>query len=224
MKSNLKDLHSFKEGILLIDKPRGKTSFSLVSALRKKTGVQKIGHAGTLDPFATGLMILLVGKKFTRLSDSYLGVDKEYEATLKLGTSTNSYDCDGEATATSSLIPTLDNIQTALSKFQGTIEQIPPMFSAKKIKGQTLYKLARKGIEVERKPVSISLQTTLIDYNYPFLSLHISCSKGTYIRSIAHDLGTFLGSFAHLSELRRLRCGTFHVSQSIPGDLLYADI
>jgi tRNA pseudouridine55 synthase len=215
---------SSKSGILLIDKPRGKTSFSLVSALRRKTGVQKIGHAGTLDPFATGLMILLIGKDFTRLSDTYLSTEKEYEATLKLGTSTDSYDCDGQVTATSDHIPSLSDIQTALEKFQGTIEQIPPMFSAKKINGKRLYKLARKGIEIPRAPVSISLQTTLISYNYPYLNLHITCSKGTYIRSIAHDLGNLLGSFAHLSELRRVRCGEFHISQSIPGDALYADL
>lgn len=224
MKNDPNDLLNFKSGVLLIDKPRGKTSFSLVSALRRKTGVQKIGHAGTLDPFATGLMILLIGKEFTRLSDSYLSTEKEYEATLRLGISTDSYDCDGKPTATSDLIPTLSDIETALKNFQGDVLQTPPMFSAKKVKGQPLYKLARKGIEIPRQPVSVSMQTTLISYHYPFLSLHITSSKGTYIRSIAHDLGTLLGCFAHLSDLRRLRCGTFHISQSIPGDRLYADL
>lgn len=208
-------------GILLIDKPRGKTSFSLVAALRKKTGVQKIGHAGTLDPFATGLMILLVGKEFTRLSDTYLSTEKEYETTLTLGISTDSYDCDGQTTSTSPHIPTLAEIEAALLNFQGTIQQIPPMFSAKKVQGQPLYKLARKGIEIPRAAVEVTMKTTLLSYNYPHLSLHIVCSKGTYIRSIAHDLGTLLTCGAHLSELRRLRCGTFHISESIPGDLLY---
>ena len=192
-----------------------------MTVLRKKTGVQKIGHAGTLDPFATGLMILLIGKEFTRLSDTFLTSDKEYETTLTLGISTDSYDSDGQVTATSTHIPTLSEIETALLQFQGTIQQIPPMFSAKKIKGQPLYKLARKGIEIPRAPSEVTLTTTLLSYNYPHLSLHVTCSKGTYIRSIAHDLGTLLTCGAHLSELRRTRSGTFHISDSIPGDLLY---
>jgi tRNA pseudouridine55 synthase len=209
------------QGILLVDKPRGKTSFSLVTALRKKTGVQKIGHAGTLDPFATGLMILLIGKEFTRLSDTYLSTEKEYETTLTLGVSTDSYDCDGKTLSTSAHIPSLADIEKALLHFQGTIQQIPPMFSAKKIQGSPLYKLARKGVTIPRAPAQITLTTTLLSYHYPYLSLHITCSKGTYIRSIAHDLGTLLTCGAHLSELRRLRCGSYRVSDSIPGDLLY---
>lgn len=224
MMNNLNDpnhLKNFNSGVLLIDKPRGKTSFSLVSALRKKTGVQKIGHAGTLDPFATGLMILLVGKEFTRLSDSYLSTEKEYETTLTLGISTDSYDCDGQTVSTSSHVPTLFDIETALQNFQGTIQQTPPMFSAKKVQGKRLYKLARQGIEIPRTAVPVTLTTTLLSYTYPHLKLHVVCSKGTYIRSIAHDLGTLLTCGAHLSELRRLRCGTHHISQSIPGDLLY---
>lgn len=209
------------QGVLLVDKPRGKTSFSLVTALRKKTGVQKIGHAGTLDPFATGLMVLLIGKEFTRLSDSFLSTEKEYETTLLLGVSTDSYDCDGQTTATSDYIPTLSEIETALQKFQGTIQQTPPMFSAKKVQGKPLYKLARKGIEIPRAPAEVTMKTTLISYAYPLLKLHVVCSKGTYIRSIAHDLGTLLTCGAHLSDLRRLRCGSFNLSESIPGDLLY---
>lgn len=219
----LKDLNDSEtcKGVLLVDKPRGKTSFSLVTALRKKTGVQKIGHAGTLDPFATGLMVLLIGKEFTRLSDSLLSTEKEYEATLLLGVSTDSYDCDGQTTATSTYIPTLAEIETALQKFQGTVQQTPPMFSAKKIQGKPLYKLARKGIEIPRAPVEVTMKTTLLSYAYPLLKLHVICSKGTYIRSIAHDLGTLLTCGAHLPELRRLRSGSFHLSESIPGDLLY---
>lgn len=221
----LKDLndHDTLQGVLLVDKPRGKTSFSLVSALRKRTGVQKIGHAGTLDPFATGLMILLIGKEFTRLSDHYLSTEKEYETKLILGKATDSYDCDGQITTTSPYIPSLKEIETALEKFQGTFEQIPPMFSAKKVRGKPLYQLARKGIEIPRAAAVVTAHVTLLSYQYPILSLHIVCSKGTYIRSIAHDLGTLLGCGAHLFELRRLRCGAYHVSQSIPGGLLYLD-
>ncbi len=219
----LKNLQNKNEnqGILLIDKPRGKTSFSLVTALRKKTGVQKIGHAGTLDPFATGLMILLIGKEFTRMSNTFLATEKEYEATLHLGISTDSYDCDGQPTFTSSYIPALEEIEKALRSFQGKIQQIPPMFSAKKVQGKPLYKLARKGIEIPRVASELTLRTTLLSYKYPLLSLHIVCSKGTYIRSIAYDLGSLLTCGAHLSHLRRLRCGSFHISESILGDLLY---
>ncbi|MGR3973242.1 MAG: tRNA pseudouridine(55) synthase TruB [Candidatus Rhabdochlamydia sp.] len=209
------------KGILLVDKPVRKTSFSLVSALRKKTGVQKIGHTGTLDPFATGLMILLIGKEFTKLSDQLLATEKEYEAILTLGVSTDSYDCDGVITQTHPFIPSLDLIETQLLQFQGTIEQIPPMYSAKKIQGKRLYHLARQGIEIARPAATVSVKTTVIRYNYPHLSLHIECSKGTYIRSIAHDLGNLLQCGAHLSSLRRLRCGDFHVSQSMKGELLY---
>ncbi len=212
---------TIRNGILLVDKPRGKTSFSLITALRKKTGIQKIGHAGTLDPFATGLMILLIGKEYTRLSDTYLSTEKEYEATLRLGITTDSYDCDGQIVSTSDIVPTLEQIETAFLQFQGTISQTPPMFSAKKVQGKPLYKLARKGIEIPRAPVNVTVQTTFISYNYPELRLHLVCSKGTYVRSIAHDLGTMLGCGAHLIELRRLRCGSHHISQSIPGESLY---
>jgi tRNA pseudouridine55 synthase len=211
------------EGVLLVDKPQGKTSFSLVTALRNLTRIEKIGHAGTLDPFATGLMVMLIGKNFTRLSDSYLCQDKEYTCKLLLGVSTDSYDCDGKTTATSGHVPALNDVEKAIASFQGTLQQIPPMFSAKKIQGKKLYELARRGIEVERKPVAITLATTLLDYAYPYLSLNIACSKGTYVRTIAHDLGNLLGCGAHLCELRRLRSGSFHIKDSIKGELLYAN-
>ncbi len=219
--SKLLNTPPLKEGILLVDKPRGKTSFSLVTALRRLTRIEKIGHAGTLDPFATGLMVMLIGKNFTRLSQDYLCQDKEYECKMLLGVSTDSYDCDGQTTATSPLIPTLAEIEKALLSFQGTLEQVPPMFSAKKIGGKKLYELARKGIEIERKPVSVTIKTTLLDYSYPYLSLNVACTKGTYVRSIAHDLGNLLGCGAHLSELRRIRSGSFHIKDSINGIHLY---
>jgi tRNA pseudouridine55 synthase len=215
------DSLSISEGILLVDKPRGKTSFSLVAMLRKKTGIQKIGHAGTLDPFATGVMVMLVGKKYTRMSDQFLGQEKEYLCKVQLGVSTESYDCDGAVTKTADKVPTLTEIETALLSFQGTFLQTPPMFSAKKIQGKKLYELARKGIEVERAPVSVTAKTTLISYAYPFLELQIVCSKGTYVRSLAHDLGELLGCGGHLVELRRLRSGAFHLKDCINGEVLY---
>lgn len=207
-------------GILLVNKPRGKTSFSLVSASRRLYNIQKIGHAGTLDPFATGVMILLIGKECTRLSDKFLHQDKEYIATLHLGQETDSYDCDGQITATSDLVPSLESIEQVLMRFQGTIAQVPPMFSAKKVNGKKLYELARKGIEIERKAETVTVQIELLHYEYPYMSIRVSCSKGTYIRSLAADIGKALGCGAHLSDLSRTRSGAFSLSQCVDGALL----
>ena len=210
-----------REGILLVDKPKGKTSFSLVGRLRKVLGVQKIGHAGTLDPFATGVMVMLVGKNYTKQSDQFLCSDKEYIAKLLLGVATDSYDVDGRVTESSPLIPTLGDIQERLIHFNGEIEQIPPMFSAKKVEGKKLYELARQGIEIERKPVKVTVHTELLSYEYPHLSIKVAASKGTYIRSLAHDLGQQLGCFAHLIELTRTRSGHFKLEECIDGNVLY---
>ncbi len=201
------------EGILPLNKPPQKTSFQMVSLLRRVTNIQTIGHAGTLDPFADGVLILLIGKPYTRLSSQFLNQDKEYKARLHLGIATDSFDIEGKITATSDHIPSLKEIEIALKTFQGTCLQTPPMFSAKKIQGQTLYKLARKGITVERQAVPVTLTTTLLHFEYPFLDLHIVCSKGTYIRSIADDLGKILGCYAHLTSLTRLRSGSFLLDQ-----------
>lgn len=202
---------------MLVNKPKGRTSFDLVYELRKILGVKKIGHAGTLDPFATGVMIMLIGRNYTKLSDQFLTSDKEYLAELHLGASTDTYDLDGQVVATSDHIPTLEEIQMALTHFQGEIEQIPPMFSAKKIKGKKLYELARQGVEIERKPVKIQLTTDLISYDYPKLTLQVKCSKGTYIRSIAFDLGNRLGCLAHLTGLIRTRSGCFVLDDCVDG-------
>lgn len=204
-----------QEGILLVDKERGRTAFYLVKVLRKLTGIRKIGHAGILDPFATGVMVMLIGRSYTKLSDRFIGHDKEYEAIVKLGEATDTFDCDGTITSECSEIPSHEAIQEALMKFQGHIEQIPPMFSAKKVQGQKLYKLARQGLEIERKPIQIRVNTQLLEYAYPFLKLRIDCSKGTYIRSIAHDLGEVLGVGAHLTSLTRTRSGSFKLKDCI---------
>ena len=209
-----------KEGLLLVNKPQGKTSFSLIRSLRRLTGVQKIGHAGTLDPFATGVMIILVGKNYTRLSDEFLLSDKEYLAEVYLGVSTDTYDCDGKVVATSRKTPSLEEVQAALLQFQGEIDQVPPMFSAKKIKGKKLYELARSGVTVERPPAKIKVETTFLRYEYPLLTLRITCSKGTYIRSIAHELGIILGCGAHLKGLMRTRSGKFKLEECLDGKLL----
>lgn len=210
------------EGILPINKPTGITAFTLVRKLRKILGVKKIGHAGTLDPFATGVMVMLIGRNYTKLSDKLMGQEKEYCGRVHLGVVTDTYDSDGAEVTTNSYTPTLREVEEALSHFQGEIQQIPPMYSAKKINGQKLYDLARKGEVVERKPVTLQVQTDLIAYEYPFIDIRVTCSKGTYIRSIAHDLGDKLGCGAHLSSLTRTRSGIFTLSNCLDGDRLEA--
>lgn len=200
------------EGILLLNKPKGSSSFSLVRKLRKWVGVQKIGHAGTLDPFATGVMVMLIGRRYTKLSNQFLEADKVYWAELRLGLSTDTYDCEGRVTRTSDFIPSIEEVRAALELFQGEVSQIPPMFSAKKQQGKKLYELARRGIEVERPAVKVRLLTECIEYSYPFLRLKVSCSKGTYIRSLAQDLGDTLGCGAHLTNLTRLKSGKYELS------------
>lgn len=208
------------EGILLINKPKGCTSFSLVATLRRCLGVKKIGHAGTLDPFATGVMVLLVGRNYTRLSDNFLEKDKEYIAQLHLGIVTDTYDCEGAIQSQSPTIPTIEQVQEAIEQFQGDIDQIPPMYSAKKVKGKKLYELARRGIEIERAPVKVHLSIEIIHYAYPYLEIKVSCSKGTYIRSLAHDLGKVLECGAHLSALCRTRSGVFKLEDCLDGAAL----
>jgi len=202
------------EGILLIDKPKGMNAFKLVSILRKKTNVKKVGHAGTLDPLATGLMVMLVGKKFTRLSDTFLTKEKAYQATIQLGSATNTYDQEGEVTQQSDVVPTLQEVEHVIASFQGDQLQVPPMFSAKKMGGKKLYDLARAGIEIERPAQKVHVEIALVDYSYPYLKIDVKCSKGTYIRSLAHDMGMQLKSYGHLSDLRRTLSGTFSIEQA----------
>lgn len=211
------------EGILLVDKPAGKTSFSLVGALRRHLGVKTIGHAGTLDPFATGLVVMLVGKNYTRQQSTFLNHDKEYIAEVTLGIETDSYDCTGTEIFRSEKLPTRAEVDEVIARFQGRQEQIPPMFSAKKIGGKRLYKLARQGQEVERAPALVTIAIEEISYDYPLLRFRVACSKGTYIRSLAHDLGEVLGTGAHLSKLTRVRSGPFRLEDALCGERLFAD-
>ena len=206
-----------QEGLLPINKQSGKTSFHLVSVMRNITKIRTIGHAGTLDPFADGVMILLIGKNYTRLSDQFLNQDKEYLATLCLGITTDTYDIDGQITAQSPYIPSLQELEAALLKFQGTILQTPPMFSAKKVEGKKLYELARKGITIERQSVPVTLHIELIDYTYPNVKIKVQCSKGTYIRSLAYDIGIELTCGAHLCALTRTRSGAFSLDECCDG-------
>lgn len=208
------------EGILLLNKKQGQHSFALVATLRRLSGIRKIGHAGTLDPFATGVMVLLIGKDYTRQSNDFLNHSKAYIATLKLGETTDSYDCDGAPTSSSPLIPSLAEVEAVIATFQGTTLQIPPMFSAKKVAGKRLYLLARQGIEIERAPSEVTMEITLLKYDYPILTLQVACSKGTYIRSLAYDIGQQLGCGAHLTALHRIQSGPFHIDKCLDARLL----
>lgn len=210
-------------GIVLIDKPQGKTSFFLVKVLRKLTGIKKIGHAGTLDPLATGVMVMLVGKGATTLSNQLIGHDKIYDMTILLGVKTDSLDTDGNVTAKSDVVPTIEEIEKAIETFQGDTKQTPPMFSAKKVDGKKLYELARKGQEIKRKEVDVWMKIELLEYTYPNLKLRVHCSSGTYMRTLADDLGDMLGSHGTVSELRRIKSGPFSIEKCTPFESLKAD-
>lgn len=202
-------------GILLVDKPAGRSSFSLVAEVRRITGQKKIGHAGTLDPFATGLLILLLSREWTARAGEFLHHDKKYETVFRLGFATDTYDREGTRTESSSYVPSREEVEKALTHFQGEIQQVPPMFSAKKKGGVRLYDLARKGIEVEREPVSVHVALQLIEYEYPLLRLQVHCSKGTYVRSLGHDIGKHLGCYAHVDQLRRVQSGRMSVDDAL---------
>jgi tRNA pseudouridine55 synthase len=203
------------QGLLFIDKPAGRSSFSLIPALRHICGEKKIGHAGTLDPFATGLMVYLVGKTYTRRAEEFSAADKGYEVLIRLGIATDTQDVEGQVTMTSeAAAPSFDQVMKVLESFQGFSEQIPPMFSAKKQQGVRLYELARKGAEVVRPACKVHMKIELLSYDYPWLRLRIDCTKGTYIRTLAHDIGVKLGVGAHAYELRRIRSGSFLIEQA----------
>ena len=174
--SQVIDLMKKGKGILCVDKPTGCTTHNLVERLRFLTGQQSICHCGTLDPFASGLVVLLISKEFTKQQTGFLMADKEYHSVLKLGVSTASYDVDGDVTAESDFQPTLEQVIATLDTFQGLQEQIPPMYSAKKVNGVKLANLARKGIEVERKPIKTRMAITFLNYEYPHLGKW-SCSR-----------------------------------------------
>ncbi len=199
--------------VLPIDKEKGWTSFDVVKKLRRILQVRKIGHAGTLDPMATGLLICLVGRLATRQMERYMQLTKEYTGTIRLGETTPSYDAE---TAVSRRVPANDvtdrQIVEAAGTFVGEIEQVPPMYSALKVGGERLYKKARRGEEVERKRRRVTIYSfDISSISGPDVSFIISCSKGTYIRSIAHDLGNLLGVGGHLTGLRRTAIGPFLV-------------
>jgi len=203
------------EGILLVDKPQGITSHDVVSKLRRIFHIKKIGHAGTLDPMATGLLIMLVGKA-TKVSQYLMSMEKEYTGTVHLGQITDSQDADGEIIEERP-VPELseDDVLAQMKGFLGDQYQTPPMFSAKKINGQKLYKLARKGQTVEREPRFIHVaKFDMTAFEMPHISFLVGCSKGTYVRTIAHDLGEEFGCGGHLCVLRRTGVGSFRIENA----------
>lgn len=204
------------DGILNLNKPQGMTSFQLVAFVRRLSGERKVGHSGTLDPDAIGVLPILLGRA-TKLSRFLLESSKTYRAEIEFGRTTSTYDSSGitlEQHDTSLL--TIGHIEESLKSFRGTIEQIPPMYSAIKHKGKALYQLARAGIEVPRKPRQVSvLRLDVLDWRNPTLIIDVECSKGTYIRSLAHDLGKALGCGAYLKRLSRLQSGPFRIEESL---------
>ncbi len=204
------------EGILLVDKPGDHTSHDVVARLRGKLKMRRIGHAGTLDPMATGLLIVLVGKA-TRVSQYLVSLDKEYEGTIELGKTTDTQDAEGEMRETRPVPPfTAEEIKAGIAGFLGDQYQMPPMYSAVKIGGVPLYKSARKGEEVVREPRFIRVMSwELTGLALPRFDFRLRCTKGTYVRTLAHDLGEKLGCGAHLAALRRTATEKFHVSQAL---------
>jgi tRNA pseudouridine55 synthase len=203
-------------GFLLIDKPAGITSHDVIDRLRKITGIRRIGHGGTLDPFATGLLVVGIGRA-TKALAAYNGSGKTYEATAVLGASSDTQDLTGQIVATEgAVMPDRTALEAALEKFRGDIIQTPPMYSAKKVGGKKLYELAREGKTIERKPVRIRINAlTLLDYAPPRFSFMVTCSGGTYIRTLANDIGDSLGVGAYLEKLRRTAIGALSIDQAM---------
>lgn len=206
----------FSEGeLLLIDKPKDWTSFDVVAKVRNAIRIKKVGHAGTLDPMATGLLILCTGK-MTKQIEGYMAEEKEYEGTIHFGATTPSYDAESEIDATFDISGlTAEQLHEAAKAFVGQIEQVPPVYSAIKIKGERAYNLARKGKEVKMEPRKVEIrELEFTRIAFPEVDFRVVCSKGTYIRSLAHDLGMALDNGAHLTRLVRTRIGQFHLKDA----------
>ena len=221
----------FHAGVFLVDKPVGLTSFNIVSRVRRILGIKKVGHAGTLDPFATGLLIVCAGRPATKLISRFMDGEKEYLATLCLGVATETFDPEGAITGRTSVGRlSAAEIELCLARFRGRQQQIPPQYSALKHKGRPLYYYARKGIEVKKEPRPITIAVLeRIGIHHDLagevaeLQLRVVCSKGTYIRTLADDIGRMLGCGAHLTALRRTRSGCFLVENGLTFDDLEAE-
>ncbi len=201
-------------GFLLVDKPSGPTSHDVVDMTRRALRTRKVGHAGTLDPFASGLLLIAVGRMTKEIS-KFVGLDKEYLAKLKLGAKSDTMDRTGKIEQKECAAVSEEAFAAVLERFRGEIDQLPPMYSAKKIGGRKLYELAREGKEIERKPVRVTIHTLeLLSYSWPYAELRVRVSSGTYIRALADDIGTALGCGAYLEELRRTKIGAFDVKDA----------
>lgn len=205
------------DGALLIDKPPGFTSHDVVNVIRRKLDMKRVGHCGTLDPSATGLLIIVTGKG-TKLSERLMGDDKVYDGSIKFGETTDSYDADGNIVDTMPIPPlSVEELNETAAQLTGDMMQTPPMVSAVKVGGKPLYKYARKGIEVERKARLIHVyHFKIFEYEAPEAEFAVTCTKGTYIRSLAHELGQLVGCGAHLTELRRTESGRFDLDEATP--------
>lgn len=205
------------DGILIVNKPMGITSHDVVQKVRARFRMRRVGHAGTLDPLATGVLIILLGKA-TKSFNKFVGMDKAYRATLILGTATDSADVQGKVIQR---LPyegvTRVRVEEAFKKFSGHIDQVPPMVSAVKVKGKKLYQLARKGIEVEREARQIRIDCLKLEsFDPPYVKFYLECSKGTYVRQLAEDIGKLLGCGACISQIERTRVGLFRVEEAVP--------
>jgi len=203
-------------GFLLVNKPSGPTSHDIIDQLRRITGIRKIGHAGTLDPFASGLLIVAVGRQATKDINRFVKMDKEYIAELMLGQESDTFDRTGKIkTNPGAKIIEQEKIKKTLERFNGKQKQLPPMYSAKKIGGRKLYDLARRGQTIERAPADIEIfELTQISYDWPKLKIKIRVSSGTYIRTLAHDLGQALGAGALVSELERTAINGYNLTEA----------
>lgn len=204
-------------GIIIINKPLGKTSHDMVSFMRRVTGIKKIGHTGTLDPMAEGVLPICIGKA-TKAADMLTADDKDYRAQLVLGMTTDTLDSEGDILSECEVKCTREEIENVIKSFRGEVEQIPPMFSAIKQNGKKLYELARKGIEVERKPRKITINKIdilEIDTKNNTVTIDVDCSKGTYIRTLCEDIGTKLGVGAYMNTLVRTKSGIFNIKDAM---------
>ena len=210
------------DGAVLVDKPRGLTSNAALQRVKKIFGAGKAGHAGTLDPLASGLLVVLFGEA-TKLSSVLLDADKEYVANVKLGEATSTGDAEGEVVEKKEVSVSAAQLAVALERFRGELEQVPPMYSALKRDGVPLYKLARRGETVERPARRVRIEELeLREFQPPLLELRVRCSKGTYVRTLAEDIGRALGTCAHLAGLRRTASGTLRLQDAVDLDALEA--
>lgn len=209
----------FDPGIYLVNKPRGRSSFSMVAQVRRLSGIKKVGHAGTLDPQAEGLLIVLVGKEYTKQSDKFLKLDKTYEFEIKLGQNSTTGDEEGTKTTISAQKPTKKAILSTIETFEGEIDQVPPQHSAIKIDGVRAYKSARKGEKVDIQPRKVTIDSLkLLYYNYPLVTLEADVSSGTYIRSLAEDIGKDLQTGGYCTKIVRTRIGEYCLKNAITLD------